>query len=181
MTDEDRRRWDEKHASRGPAPVDAVGPPAVFAAYADMFPTSGQGLDIACGQGLGSVWLARRGLTMLGVDISAVAVDQARDLARRTGVGDRCRFETWDLDDGLPDGPQVDVVFCHKFRDRHLERAIIERLAAGGLLAIVVLSEIGSAPGPFRAEPGELSTAFAELVPVVSGESDGYAWLLARS
>ncbi|OBF79487.1 SAM-dependent methyltransferase [Mycobacterium sp. 852002-51163_SCH5372311] len=181
MTDEDRRRWDEKYADRGPAPVGAVGPPAVFAAYADVFPAAGRGLDIACGQGLGAVWLARRGLTVLGLDISEVAIVQARDLARRSGVGDRCHFKTWDLDEGLPDGPTVDVVLGHKFRDRRLDRAIIERLAPGGLLAIASLSEIGSTAGPFRAEPGELPAAFGELDLIAAGEGEGYAWLLARA
>jgi SAM-dependent methyltransferase len=181
VTDEDRRRWDEKYSSRGPAPVDAVGPPAIFAPYADVFPSAGQGLDLACGQGLAVVWLARRGLSVLGVDISAVAVGQARELALRSGVGDRCRFDLWDLDVGLPDGPPVDVVLCHKFRDGRLDRAIIERLAPGGLLAIAALSEIGSAPGPFRTKPGELRAAFAELDLIAAGEGQGYAWLLARA
>ena len=131
MTDEDRRRWDEKYSSRGPAPVDAVGPPAILAPYANVFPTAGEGLDLACGQGLAAIWLARRGLTVLGLDISEVAIDQARDLARRNGVGDRCRFDAWDLDDGLPDGPPVDVVLCHKFRDSHLDRAIIGTPGSG--------------------------------------------------
>ena len=44
-------------------------------------------------------------------------------------------------------------ILCHKFRDRRLDQAIIERLAPGGLLAIAVLSEVGAAPGPFRAKP----------------------------
>jgi SAM-dependent methyltransferase len=181
VTDKDRRRWDEQYASRGPVPVDAVGPPAIFAPYADLFPTAGQSLELACGQGLAAVWLARRGLSVLGLDISAVAIDQARDLARRSGVGDRCGFDVCDLDDGLPDGPPVDLVLCHKFRDRRLYRAIIERLAPGGLLAIAVLSEIGSAPGPFRATRGELPKTFTELDPIVAGEGGSYAWLLARA
>jgi SAM-dependent methyltransferase len=181
VTDEDRRRWDEKYASRGPAPVDAVDPPSIFKPYADVFPTTGRGQDLACGQGLAVVWLARRGLTVLGLDISAVAIGQARDLAQRSGVGHRCRFAIWDLDDGLPDGPPVDVVLCHKFRDSRLDRAIIERLAPGGLLAIASLSQIGSTPGPYRATRGKLLAAFAELDPIASGEGGGYAWLLARA
>jgi hypothetical protein len=110
-----------------------------------------------------------------------VAINQARDLARRSGVGDRSRFDVFDLDDGLPDGPPVDVILCHKFRDRRLDQAIIERLAPGGVLAIAALSEVDSAPGPFRAAPGELLTAFADLDRVTAGESQGYAWLLARA
>ena len=86
-----------------------------------------------------------------------------------------------DLDDGLPDGPPVDVVLCHKFRNRRLDRAIIERLAPGGLLALATLSEVGAAPGPFRATPGELAAAFAGLDLIAAGEGQGHAWLLARA
>jgi len=182
VTEQDRRRWDERYAGQGPAPVGAVEPPSVLAEYAEVFPTTGQALDLACGQGLGSVWLARRGLQVLGLDISAVAISQARDLARRSGVDDRCRFDVVDLDEGLPAGSPVDVILCHKFRDRRLDQAIIGRLAPGGLLAIAVLSEVGAAaPGPFRAAAGELLAAFADLNLVAAGEGQGHAWLLARA
>jgi SAM-dependent methyltransferase len=181
VAEEDRRRWDERYASLEPASAGAVGPPGVFAAHAEVFPTTGRALDLACGRGLGAVWLARRGLEVSGLDVSPVAIAQARDLARRSGVGDRCRFDVTDFDDGLPAGPPVDVVVCHKFRDRRLYRAIIERLSAGGLLAIAVLSEVGAAPGRFRAVAGELPAAFAELDLVAAGEGEGCAWLLARA
>jgi SAM-dependent methyltransferase len=177
----DRRRWDERYANQGPPPVSAVGPPDVLASHADAFPTAGRALDLACGQGLGAVWLARRGLEVVGLDISPVAIGQARGLAERSGVGDRCRFDVVDLDDGLPAGPPVEVILCHKFRDRRLDRAIVGRLGPGGLLAIVVLSEVGAGPGPFRAAPGELPAAFAELDQVAAGEGRGCAWLLARA
>ena len=64
--------------------------------------------------------------------------------------------------------------------DRRLDRAITDRLVPGGLLAISVLSAVGAAPGPFRAEPGELRAAFADLTVIAAGEGDGEAWLLAR-
>ncbi|MFZ1179700.1 MAG: class I SAM-dependent methyltransferase [Mycobacterium sp.] len=181
MAEADRRRWDERYATQGPPPGSAVAPPNVLARCADVFPTAGRALDLACGQGLGAVWLALRGLEVLGLDISPVAVDQARDLAQRSGVGDRCRFDVVDFDDGLPAGLSVDVILCHKFRDRRLDQAIVERLAPGGLLAIAALSEVDATPGPFRAAPGELPAAFAELDLVAAGEGQGYAWLLARA
>jgi SAM-dependent methyltransferase len=181
VTREDQRRWDERYAGVREAPAGVIGAPAAFAAYSEEFPSTGRALDLACGRGLGSVWLARRGLGVWGLDISPVAITQARDLARRSGVGDRCRFDVVDLDDGLPGGPPVDVVLCHKFRDRRLDRAIIERLAPGGLLAMVALSEVDATPGPFRAAPGELEAAFAELDPIAGGEGQGHAWLLARA
>jgi SAM-dependent methyltransferase len=181
VTRKDQCRWDARYRSQARPAAGAVEPPGVFAAYANVFPTSGRALDLACGQGLGAVWLARRGLDVWGLDISPVAIGRARNLARRDGVDDRCRFDAADLDDGLPAGPPVDVILCHNFRDRRLDRAIIARLAPGGLLAIAVLSEVGAAPGPFRAAPGELSAAFADLEEIVAGEGEGRAWLLARA
>jgi SAM-dependent methyltransferase len=181
MAEDDRRRWDERYAGAGPPPVSAVGPPGFVARHAELFPTAGNALDLACGQGRGAVWLARRGLDVCGFDVSAVAIGQARELARLADVDARCRFDVVDLDDGLPAGQAADAILCHNFRDRRLDRAIIERLAPGGLLAIAALSEVGAAPGPFRAAPGELAAAFAGLELIDAGEGDGHAWLLARA
>ncbi|ORW91036.1 SAM-dependent methyltransferase [Mycobacterium sp. IEC1808] len=180
MAEDDRGRWDERYAGAGSPQLSEVGPPRFVARHAELFPTSGRALDLACGQGRGAVWLGRRGLDVWACDVSPVAIEQARELARLAGVADRCRFDVFDLDDGLPAGPAVDVVLCHNFRDRRLDEAIIERLAPGGLLAIAALSEVGAAPGPFRATPGELLAAFAGLELVDAGEGDGHAWLVAR-
>ncbi|MGA5465543.1 class I SAM-dependent methyltransferase [Mycobacterium sp. NPDC050041] len=180
MTARDRLRWDERYASRAPVPADEVSPPDEFTAHESAFPHTGRALDLACGQGRIAVWLARRGMDVVGLDVSAVAITQARDLALRCGVEHRTRFDVADLDDGLPPGPPADVIVCHRFRDRRLDRPILARLASGGLLAVTALSEVGASPGPFRAAPGELTVAFGELEIVAAGEADGHAWLLGR-
>lgn len=180
MSDDDRAHWDATYAERGVPGPDAIAPAAVFAAYRDEFPVAGHAVDIACGQGTGAIWLARRGLQVRGFDVSAVAIEQARALAACSGVGDRCRFDVVDLDRGLPGGPLVDVVYCARFRDRRLDVPMIERLAPGGLLALTALSRVGSTAGRFRAAPGELRTAFAGLEVIADGEGQGLAWLLAR-
>jgi len=177
MSDADRRRWDDRYTSRGPAHIEL---PTVFADYADEFPSSGSALDIACGQGEISVWLARRGLRVVGVDVSPVAIGYAHELAVRNQVDDHCRFTVVDLDDGLPAGEQANTIVCHRFRAPHRYPAIVERLAPGGLLAIAVLSEVDGGPSPYRASPGELSVAFADLDLIAEGEGDGVAWLMAR-
>ena len=41
----------------------------------------GRALDLACGAGRNAVWLAERGWRVTGVDFSAVALDEARNLA----------------------------------------------------------------------------------------------------
>lgn len=177
VADTDRVRWDQKYLGR------TGGPPAVpqiFARYVDAIPADGQALELACGSGAATVWLARRGLSVWGVDVSPVAIEQAQELAHRLDVTDRCRFSVVDLDDGLPPGPPVDMILCHLFRDRRLYPAMVDRLVAGGLLAISVLSEVGAQPGFFRASAGELDDAFADLHVLAAGEGDGQAWLLAR-
>jgi SAM-dependent methyltransferase len=180
MSSEDGVRWDRRYTQRGASTVEEVGLPRAFDPFAEYFPTAGSALELACGNGAAAVWLARRCLHVRGYDISAVAVAQAEDLAARCGVTARCHFEVADLDDGLPAGDPVDVLVCNKFRDPRLDSSIIERLRAGGLLAISVLSEVGASPGTFRARPGERVEAFGALDAIASGEADGEAWLLGR-
>lgn len=177
MSEDDRRRWDERYEhAAGIIP----GIPSSFVGHEHLFPTSGRALDVACGTGASSVWLATRGLDVLGVDVSPVAIHRARDLAMRHDVGERCRFEIVDLDDGLPEGPSLDVLVCHLFWDERLVQPMLDRLAPGGLLAVAAKSEVDAGPGRFRVPAGTLADVFASLDILAEGEADGLAWLLAR-
>lgn len=174
MSDADRLRWDDRYARRGPPGADDVGP-GVFAAHATTFPTAGTALDVACGQGGTAVWLAARGLNVLGVDVSPVAIAHAGDLARRAGVAGRCRFAVADLDGGPPGGA-FDVIVCQRFRDPRSDPALIAGLAPGGLLALAALRH-----GRFGATTAGLREAFAELDVLDAGQTDTTAWLLGRA
>ncbi|WNG85295.1 class I SAM-dependent methyltransferase [Mycobacterium sp. ITM-2016-00317] len=180
MTEQDAARWNRRYREHGPLTADEVGLPACFQPFADLFPTRGHAVELACGAGAASVWLARRGLRVWACDASAVAIAQARGLAEKCGQAARCRFDIVDLDTGLPAGDAADVLLCNKFRDARLDASIIDRLAVGGILAISALSEVGATPGRFRAGAGELFTAFAALETIAHGEEHGEAWLLAR-
>jgi 2-polyprenyl-3-methyl-5-hydroxy-6-metoxy-1,4-benzoquinol methylase len=173
---EDRIRWDRRYASWDGDRSDVIGLPVEFDPYAEHFPTAGCALDIACGRGAAAMWLARRGMTVWGYDISPVAISQAGALARQHGLAEGCRFAVADLDAGLPSGASADVIVCSKFRDSGLDAAIAERLAPGGLLAI---SALGTGPGGsarFGVRPGELRRAFTGLEVIAAGDT----WLLAR-
>ncbi len=176
MSAQDRIRWDAAYAEGDVAAGPAL--PAVFRDHAEVLPRTGIALDIACGTGAAAVWLALRGLDVHAVDVSAVAIGRARDLAESCGVA--VDFEVVDLDAGLPPSRPADLVLCHKFRDPALYPQMAARLKPGGLLAICVLSEVGDTPGRFRAVPGELHAAFGELDELAAGEGAGQAWLLAR-
>ena len=186
MSEARRQHWDPRYREGGVAPILQVPPPLPALAPVDhLFPTRGQVLEIACGRGRGAVWLASRGLTYWGVDVSPVAIDLARQLVERSELAHRCRFDVFDLDAGLPDGDAVDLVLSYLFRDSRLDRAVVDRLVPGGLLAVAVRSEVDVGPEDFpdgsqRARPGELRDAFGHLEILNEGEGDGMARILAR-
>mgnify|MGYP001951015070 FL=1 len=137
-------------------------------------------LELACGKGEVMVWFAQRGMSVCGVDISSTAIDLAQQLAVAQRVSSRAAFEVFDLDNGLPDMPPVDLLVCQNFRNPRLYNDMQCRLVPNGLLAIVTLSEVGASPGRFRAKRGELDAAFSNMEILCSGEKEGRAWLLGR-
>jgi len=65
-------------------------------------------LDLACGQGRNSVWLALQGHEVVGLDVSEVAIAQARDLAKRAGA--QVDFRVCDVIDDFEPEPVYDLV-----------------------------------------------------------------------
>jgi SAM-dependent methyltransferase len=72
-----------------------TAPNGFLAAQAERLWPGLRALALADGEGRNGVWLAERGLDVLAVDASAVALDKARALAARRGV--TVRFEQHDL------------------------------------------------------------------------------------
>ncbi|MGE2833544.1 class I SAM-dependent methyltransferase [Mycobacterium sp. SMC-4] len=104
--------------------------------------TPGRALDLGCGEGADSVWLAEKGWQVVGVDISETALERAAAAAEQRGVGGRARFVQCDLSADFPDG-EFDLVSAHFLQSFvHLDRPRIFRsaaaaVAAGGTLLIV--------------------------------------------
>ncbi|MCU1460339.1 MAG: Methyltransferase type 11 [Acidimicrobiales bacterium] len=48
--------------------------------------SQGRALDVGCGEGADAIWLARRGWTVVAIDISDVAVSRAREGAQLAGA-----------------------------------------------------------------------------------------------
>lgn len=157
-------------------------PPDALRGREHLLPHPGQALDVACGRGANAVWLARCGWTVDAIDVSGEGLRAGKALAATSGVVDRVRWWSWDLSDGLPPecAGAYDLVVCQRFRDPALYPVLVDRCAPGALLLVAVLSEVGDAPGPWRAAAGELPAAFSALDVIVQGERDGEASLLAR-
>jgi SAM-dependent methyltransferase len=94
MPDTTREFWDEIHRRPGHAHPGRPHP-YVVQALADEDP--GTALELGCGAGAAAIWLAERGWSVTGVDVSQVALDRAAEHAAQEGVGDRVRWERADL------------------------------------------------------------------------------------
>lgn len=184
MAVDDAARWDSRyagHAIASPRPPDVVESSDLL----DIVPGAGRALDVACGAGAQSVWMAQRGLEVVAIDASPAAIDLTTSAAGAAGVGERVEVRVVDLDRGIPSElGNFDVIVCQRFRGVDLYDSFITRLRPGGLCIVTVLSRTGAAsPGAFHAAPRELLTAFtrpdAEIL--LHTERDGQESVVART
>ncbi|WJK37324.1 class I SAM-dependent methyltransferase [Solwaraspora sp. WMMA2065] len=104
--------------------------------------TPGAALDLGCGGGGDSIWLARQGWQVTAVDISATAVARVVAKADELGLGDRVTGERHDLADSFPAGT-FDLINAQYFHTPFaLDRGRVLRTAAlalrpGGRLLVV--------------------------------------------
>ena len=63
-----------------------VTPPEVVALIEGGLIAPGRALDLGCGTGTNSIYLARRGFSTVGIDFSPKAIASAHDKARKAGV-----------------------------------------------------------------------------------------------
>ena len=76
--------WDARYSERDGAMWSGRPNGRLVSEVADLAP--GRALDVGCGEGADAIWLARRGWTVTGIDISKVAVLRAREAAERVGA-----------------------------------------------------------------------------------------------
>jgi len=76
--------WDARYSERDVSRWSGRPNGRLVSEVADLTP--GRALDVGCGEGADAVWLARRGWTVTGIDISKVAVRRAREAAELAGA-----------------------------------------------------------------------------------------------
>lgn len=173
MSQYDREKWNAKYAPDEYVMGESIKP--FLRLVETSIPHSGRSLDLACGEGQNAVWLARRGMEVTAVDISARGLEKLNGLARKRGVEGRVAMIEHDLDGGLPQpggasnlftaggtptslkGPFNLVTCIHFYTPKGIAQAR-ELLAPGGLLVVETLLKAGENPSKFGAEPGEVLT-----------------------
>ena len=166
---ETQERWDSRYR-------DAGGPHApakVLLDNAHLLPPQGTALDLACGLGGNSLFLAGHGLQTYAWDISPVAVEKLSALARRQGLPVVAEVKDA-LRDPIP-AARFDVVVVAHYLERALTGDIIRALKPGGLLFYqtftrTAVTDAGPQKDEWRLAGGELLTMFAPLRPLVYRE-----------
>lgn len=109
----------------------------------------GTALDLGCGQGRNALWLAERGFTVTGMDLSPVAIEHARGHAAELDLD--ATFEPVDLLTWDPGGQQWDlVVLAYIHLPEQMRRAVhaaAQRAVAPGGRIVVIAHHLDNLSG----------------------------------
>jgi SAM-dependent methyltransferase len=148
----DQAGWDQRYVE-GDLPWDSGKPDPHLGRVIEKFGIApSRGLEIGCGTGTNTIWLAGEGFEMTGVDLAPTAIEKAEAKAAEAGVS--CDLMVRDfLSEEVPGGPFAFIYDrgCFHVFDTDGERArFAEHVAKLLGPAGVWHSFVGSTDGPPR-------------------------------
>lgn len=157
MAHEDQIRWNKKYLNNHPInhePIDLVK-------YYYLMAHSGDALDIACGMGRHSKFLAQNSFYVDALDISPVALKTIKDLPNIT-------THHVDLDDLHIEDEVYELIVCTYYLNRNIFESIQNGLKNEAILiyeTFVDHPDNTKVPSnkEFLLQPNELREAFSEL------------------
>ena len=165
MSDKERTIWNGRFADGSYG--NRTYPNAVLKEWIEFLP-KGKALDVACGAGRDSIFLAQNGFDVTGVDISSVALARAETRSQQEGL--KINWCEHDLDFGLPFSSKFDVILMIRFMNNRLHEVFPRHLNPGGALLVEEHLSIehptplaGPQDSRFRVVPGELKIRLQEL------------------
>ena len=129
MALDDRERWDRQHAAKRAIQKPATFLKEIFEGDRWSIPR-GQALDLATGKGQNAIFLAERGFEVLGIDISSVALEEARKSAEEKSL--KVNWQQADLDVIELPPLRYNVVLNFNYLQRSLLPQIKRTLKPGG-------------------------------------------------
>ena len=165
MARTDQERWDQRY--RDGDWVDSDGPSPIVEDAVPWLSPPGLALDVACGSGRNSLFLARYGFEAIAVDLSWRGLHLLAKRARSERLG--VHPVQADLERFILPEDSFDVIVNTHFLMRDLFPKLQSALTPAGLLIIETyhVDEIDVLGGDIRREyalePGELKEAFSDL------------------
>lgn len=166
MSLEDRIKWNERY--RDGFYEKRTHPCRLLARWCERFNGS-RALDIACGSGRNSRFLASHGFHVTALDVSDVALAKAKTNAHPNNT--QINYLLHDLDEGLPSLGAFDLIIVVRYLKRELFPLLDKHLVVGGHLLIEhhIKHETDDRPlaGPespeYRLDSGELKTLLRNI------------------
>lgn len=128
MSKEEKESWEKRYAGDEYKPRER--PPSLLVNWIGRLP-KGKALELACGTGRNSLYLAEKGYDVTAVDISFTAIKKAKEKARERGL--KVHWILADLDTFRPHG-KYDVIVDFFYSNRALVPYIMKALRPGGIL-----------------------------------------------
>jgi SAM-dependent methyltransferase len=156
------KQWDELYATNKEKWL-ADHPRQILIDAADLLPKSGIALDAACGVGNSSLYLAQRGMKVIAMDISLVALQILRE---RVLAQDLVIFPVaFDLSIPYLPPDYFDVILNFHFLERATIPIYKSALKPGGLVLFETFYRLNDQikEKDKYLEPGELASAFIEF------------------
>ena len=131
-----------------------------------LLPSTGTALDLACGLGANSLYLAQQGLAVTAWDISNVAIDKLKVSATTQGLTINACQENIQVESFAK--YRFDVIVVSRFLDRTLSDAIIGAIKPNGLLFYQTFNrektnQVGPNNPDYLLSAHELCSMFAKL------------------
>jgi SAM-dependent methyltransferase len=147
MTEKDQIKWDARYSKD----LGNTEPSSILLKYCHLS-SVGKALDIACGKGRNSMFLAEKGFVVDAVDISKVATDQLA--GKHQNINAICTdLDTWNVQSN-----HYDLIVNIRFLERRLFPMIHDGLKSGGLL--IFESFLDGKRETYRLKQNELLRAF---------------------
>ncbi len=156
-------RWDTKWTERSGSQSNKQPHPLVVEFAATLTP--GRALDVACGVGRHSLFLAERGWQVTAVDSSKVAIELLSQAAAKKHLSVDARLADLERGEFLIEPDSYDLIVNCCYLQRDLFPAIKAGVKIGGcVLAVIAMVDDDPAVKPmnpaFLLQPGELHAQF---------------------
>src|SRR5262249_58329951 len=126
----EKEHWETHYSASGPPPWDTGRPsPELIRRLAEFRIAPSRALELGCGTGSNTVWLAQHGFDVTAIDISPTAIERATKRTAAAGV--KVHFVQADITHSPDLGPPFEFFF-----DRGCYHAVRRASASGFLKAL---------------------------------------------
>ncbi len=137
-------------------------PYALVRSYANQLPQGGLALEVAAGSAPAGIFLARRGLRVIAMDISEAGLRLAQQRAREASLS--LSLAVMDMNDPWLPPSRFDVILNFYYLSRPLFESYRQALKPGGWLFFETFVQDAQKKGnpAHTLEPGELDSVFQD-------------------